>query len=81
MVRAGDEILGRFVLSDRFDLQLRIPAATLNRSQGRLTLESDHSFIPEVTLGTRDRRTLALRVFQLRIDAEVTPRPRVEHRQ
>lgn len=81
VVRAGDEILGRFVLSDRFDLRLRIPAAALNRSQGRLTLESDHSFIPEVTLGTRDRRTLALRVFQLQIGADVTPRPRVEHRQ
>lgn len=72
VVRAGDEVLGRFLVSDTFDLRLRIPAAALTRSRGRLTLDSDRSFIPEAILGTRDRRVLALRLFQMRIDADLT---------
>jgi len=72
VVRAGAVALGRFVVSDKFDLRLRIPAAALSRSGGQLTFESDRSFSPHTVHGTDDRRTLALRVFQLRIDADPT---------
>lgn len=72
VVRAGEEVLSRFVVSDRFDLRLRIPAAALNRSRGQLSFESDRSFSPHAIFGTADRRTLSLRVFQLRIDADLT---------
>lgn len=81
IVRAGGEVLGRFEVAGRFDLRLRIPAAALERSQGRLTIESDRSFVPQAIRGTADRRALSLRIFELRIDADPdTATMAVEHK-
>lgn len=67
VVRAGEQVFGRFVVSENFELRLRIPADTLNRTNGQLTFESDRSFVPHTAFGTSDRRTLSLRVFDVRI--------------
>lgn len=69
VVRAGDEEVGRVVVSDTFELNLRIPARALERADGRLTVESGRSFSPQVVFGTDDRRTLALRLFEVQVEA------------
>jgi hypothetical protein len=78
VIRAGDQILGRFVCAGTFDIRLRIPAAALARSQGLVTFESDRSFRPQAVFGTSDARTLSLRIFDLRVD--VAPAGRTAQR-
>ena len=66
VVRAGDHVIDRRKLAGEFDLRIRIPAAALVRAGGRLTLDSDRSFVPAAT---GDRRTLALRFYRLQLES------------
>lgn len=70
IVRAGSDVLGRFVVAGPFDLTLRVPAEVLQRAAGQVTIESDRAFTPSTTLGTPDHRALALRLSRVQVDAD-----------
>jgi hypothetical protein len=65
-VQAGDERLARLLLETRnVDIQITVPARSLDASTGVLTLALDRSFVPDAVLRNGDRRRLSLRVYQL----------------
>lgn len=67
-VRAGDMVFRRVTVSQDFELRARVSTEALDRSGGLLTIESDRTFVPDAVLRNGDRRTLALRVADLRIE-------------
>jgi hypothetical protein len=48
-------------------MTVKVPAAALAASDGILTIETDQSFVPSQRSGSRDRRTLGLRIFEMKI--------------
>jgi hypothetical protein len=66
-VRAGSQVLATATPSDDFELNVKVPAAALAASDGVLTIETDQSFVPHERSGSPDRRTLGLRIFEMRI--------------
>ena len=66
-VRAGSEVLATATPSNDFELNVKVPAAALAASDGMLTIETDQSFVPHERSGSPDRRTLGLRIFDLKI--------------
>jgi len=67
-VRAGSQVLTTAQPSDDFQLTVKVPAAALAASDGMLTIETDQSFVPHERSGSPDRRTLGLRLFELKIE-------------
>jgi hypothetical protein len=68
-VRAGDEELARAEPRDDLALEVPIPAAALDRSGGRLTIETSRVFVPAERSASPDRRALGLRVFEFDLRA------------
>jgi hypothetical protein len=68
VIRAGSQILATSAPSDDFDLRVKIPAAALAASDGVVTIETDKTFVPHERSGSPDRRTLGLRIFDLRVE-------------
>jgi hypothetical protein len=64
-VRAGGEALARLDPASDFEYTVHVPAASLERSSGMLTLETDRTFVP-----TRrgDTRVLGLRLFDVKVE-------------
>jgi hypothetical protein len=67
-IRAGSQVLATAQPSSDFDLRVKVPAATLAASDGMITIETDKTFVPHERSGSPDRRTLGLRIFDLRVE-------------
>ncbi|HKY20997.1 MAG TPA: DUF2723 domain-containing protein [Vicinamibacterales bacterium] len=64
IVRAGNQILATAEPSQDYELSVNVPAAALAAADGMLTLETNHTFVPNERSGSPDRRTLGLRIFR-----------------
>lgn len=69
-VRAGDRVLARQVLSNDFDLNVRIPSDALRTARDRLRLETDETFVPAERSENADRRKLGLRIWKFEMKEE-----------
>lgn len=67
-IRAGKRVLATAQPSRDFEITAKVPAAALAASDGMLTIETDQSFVPHERTGSPDRRTLGLRLFELKIE-------------
>jgi hypothetical protein len=67
VVRAGEDELGRFRPAADFSEEVSVPAARLAASGGRVTIETDLTFVPAERGVSADRRTLGLRIYQVAI--------------
>ena len=67
VVRAGSAEVGRFAPDADFDRTFRVPAAALDASDGRLTLTTDRTFVPDDREHNGDRRRLGLRIYAVEI--------------
>jgi hypothetical protein len=67
VVRAGDRELGRFTPTSDFTQQIDVPAAALAAASGRLTIETDLSFVPAERGPSPDRRRLGLKIYDMHI--------------
>lgn len=63
VIRAGEQMLASQFLASDFDMTVPIPAAALAAAQGRLSIETDQSFVPAERIGSPDRRRLGLKIF------------------
>ncbi len=66
-IRAGTQVLATAQPASDFELTVQVPGAALAASDGILTIETDQSFVPHDRSGSPDRRTLGLRIFDLKI--------------
>jgi hypothetical protein len=64
-IRAGNHVLATAQPTSDFELNVKVPAASLAAADGMLTIETNQSFVPHERTGSPDRRTLGLRIFDL----------------
>jgi hypothetical protein len=66
-LRAGEQLLAEttFVESDVW--RVVVPIDALRTAQGRVSIETNQTFVPADTSGVRDQRRLGLRVFDVNI--------------
>jgi hypothetical protein len=64
---AGQEI-ARFSPTGDFTEHVRLPAAVLAAHDGRVTVETDKWFVPAERGSSPDKRHLALRTYQVRVE-------------
>jgi hypothetical protein len=69
-MRAGDRVLGETSFADADLWTVVVPADALQASSGRLTIETDRTFVPAERSGGPDRRRLGLRVFGVNVTAQ-----------
>jgi hypothetical protein len=62
-VSTGGRQVGRFSPTADFRQTIVLPADALNRSDGRVTIESDKWFVPAARQGSADERHLAVRIY------------------
>jgi hypothetical protein len=67
VVKAGDHELARFSPADAFTREIALPAAALDASDGRVTIETDLTFVPGERRASADRRKLGLRLFKVEV--------------
>ena len=67
VVKAGDRELARFNPSGDFTQRVAIPRAALDASGGRVTIETDLTFVPGLKNGGPDRRTLGLKLYRVEL--------------
>jgi hypothetical protein len=67
-IRAGTQVLTTAEPAQDFEITVKIPAAALVASDGMVTIATDRTFVPNERSGSPDRRTLGLRIFDLRVD-------------
>jgi hypothetical protein len=73
-ISAGSDVLATLHADNDISMSVRVPAAALDRSGGRLTVQSSEVFVPaEVSLRTADRRRLALRCFAVDVTRASEP--------
>jgi hypothetical protein len=65
VVRAGDAVVASFRPTDDFNWTVPLSAQLLSSSRGRITIETDRSFVPDLSSGNGDMRRLALKVFAI----------------
>ena len=65
VVKAGDRELARFSPSTAYTQQIGLPADALDAAGGRVTIETDLTFVPGDRRATADRRRLGLRLFRV----------------
>lgn len=63
--RAGDVVIGSFPLASAFEWTVRLPAAALATSGGRVEARSRHWVIPDELRGNGDKRRLSLQLSEL----------------
>jgi len=63
VVRAGNQVLATASPASDFQLDVKVPAAVLQASDGTLTIETNATFVPHDRSGSADMRTLGLRIF------------------
>jgi hypothetical protein len=69
VVRAAATTLAEFHPDADFEWRVRVPPAALVAASGRLTIESDRSFVPDEVSGNGDKRHLALRIYSVNVRA------------
>jgi hypothetical protein len=69
-LRAGTRALGESRFVDTSILSVLIPLETLVETDGRVTIETDRTFVPAERGGAPDRRRLGLRVFDVNIASQ-----------
>jgi len=67
-VSIGRQEIARFSPSSDFSERVRLPAALLAAHDGRVVVEGDKWFVPAERGGSADKRHLALRMYQVRLD-------------
>ncbi len=67
-VRAGNQVLATAQPSSDFNLTVKVPAAALAAADGMITIETDRTFVPNERSGSPDRRTLGLRIFEMKVE-------------
>jgi hypothetical protein len=67
-VRAGGQVLATEQPSSDFEFRVKVPAPALAASDGMITIETDRTFVPHERSGSPDRRTLGLRIFELKVE-------------
>lgn len=67
IVKAGDRELGRFSPSADFVQEIDLPASALTASAGRVTIETDLTYVPAERGGSPDKRRLGLRLYQVEV--------------
>jgi hypothetical protein len=67
---AGSDVLGQTTFSGADTWTVRIPFEAVTRTAGRLTIETNRTFVPSDRGGARDKRRLGLRVFSVNIAAQ-----------
>ena len=67
IVRAGDRELGRFHPSADFLQTIDLPAVALAASSGKVTIETNLTFVPAERGSSPDRRRLGLRLYQIQV--------------
>jgi hypothetical protein len=67
-VRAGGQVLATEQPSSDFEFRVKVPAPALAASDGMITIETDQTFVPQERSGSPDRRTLGLRIFELKVE-------------
>jgi hypothetical protein len=65
VVRAGDAEIGRFSPAADFSQSFAVPAAALEASGGRLSIDTDLTFAPADRGTSADRRRLGLRLYRV----------------
>ena len=66
-IRAGTQVLTTAQPSQDFEITVKIPSTALAASDGMVTIATDQTFVPNERSGSPDRRTLGLRIFDLRV--------------
>jgi hypothetical protein len=69
-MRAGDQVLGETTFADRDVWRVVVPLDALQNANGRVTIETNRTFVPADTSGVPDHRRLGLRVFGVHIAFE-----------
>jgi hypothetical protein len=69
-VRAGNRVLAQEQLSTDFELSVRVPAAALESTGDRLTIEADETFVPAERSENADRRRLGLRIWKFELSED-----------
>ncbi len=67
-VTAGGREIGRFRPADDFEWGVTAPAEDVVRADGAIAIETDHVYLPGQAEGTADRRHLALRLYECRVE-------------
>ena len=67
VVKAGEKELARFSPSTAYAQQIGLPADALDAAGGRVTIETDLTFVPGDRRATADRRKLGLRLFRVEV--------------
>jgi len=70
IVRAGDREVARFSPAADFRERIVLPLDALDGSSGRVTIETDLTYVPGDRDASPDRRTLGLRLFRIAVDPE-----------
>jgi hypothetical protein len=62
-------VLAQQSVGSSFDMQVVIPGELIPATGGLITIESDQFYVPaERSSGTQDRRHLALKILQYRLE-------------
>jgi hypothetical protein len=70
-VRVGERILAQESAGSTFDLRVVIPGDLIPAAESLITIETDQFYVPaERNSGTEDRRHLALKILQCRLEPQ-----------
>ena len=72
-VTAGARDLAISSIANTLDWTIDVPADALRAAEGRLTIETDRTFVPGERGGPADHRRLGLRIFGVRLLNSLTP--------
>jgi hypothetical protein len=70
VIRAGERVLTRETLTADFAVSVRVPRDALAAADGRITIETDETWVPAERSRSADRRRLGLRVWTMEIVEE-----------
>jgi hypothetical protein len=69
VVRAGDRQIAEHTVGSSFAITVPLPAEHLPPSESVITIETDQVYVPaEHSSGSQDRRRLALKIFECRLE-------------
>jgi hypothetical protein len=67
---AGDQVVGEATMTDQNVWRVVVPRDAVARADGRVTIETNQTFVPADRTGVRDVRRLGLRVFGVNVAFE-----------
>jgi len=73
-ISAGDRVVAEVTPSADFTLEATVPADALAAANGRITVTADQVFVAGEREGTADPRRLALRVYAVTVEPQITPK-------